>query len=184
MFQRAINLVFGLMSHKRTDDIRGQTFRQIISGSMATAADLLVFKLCLVLGVHVLWAPVVASTVGMLVNFVVTRHFVYGETERQKKSAWLQFALYAPSAAVSIALTQLILLVFSVILSFDPMVVKIVSVPLVFVWTLLSGKYLIFTKKKKTGDDEPPAGDSQESVGEGADREDNSRRPPDRQNIP
>jgi hypothetical protein len=55
--------------------------------------------------------------------------------------------LYVPTVLVSVALTQLILAIFSLWLGFGPMPVKMAAVPVVYVWTVFSGKCLVFDKR-------------------------------------
>jgi putative flippase GtrA len=119
------------------------------SGTVATLTDIAGFKLGLVAGIEVLTAALLAMTLSSLVNFVITRFYVFGQIVRQRKGWWAQLLMYVPAVLVSIALTRLILYTLSVRGGFDPMLVKIfVAVPAVFVWTFLSGKLLIFDKRR------------------------------------
>lgn len=128
--------------------LKDQAIRQAASGAAATLADISAFKLCLVIGLHVLIAALISMTLALLVNFAISRRYVFGEVELQKKRAMVQLALYVPAALAAIGLTQLVLYVFNMRLGMDPMLVKIfVAVPLVFLWTLLCGKYLLFDKR-------------------------------------
>ncbi|MDR1309370.1 MAG: GtrA family protein [Deltaproteobacteria bacterium] len=151
MFKGLIGLAISLLRPDRSDNLRGQATRQIVSGLLATLADLAVFKLGLVLGLKVLVSALVSAAVATVVNFMFTRHFVFGQVERQRKGPWTQFALYVPTVLVSVALTQLILSVFSLWLGLDPMLVKVAAVPVVYVWTVFSGKYFVFDKEPLGG---------------------------------
>jgi putative flippase GtrA len=146
MFKRLFELLNSLIRPDKSDNIKGQAFRQIISGFTATAADLAVFKLELILGVQVLEAALVSAGVSTLVNFTITRYYVFSQVDRQKKQLKLQFLLYIFTVLVSVGLIQLILFVFNIKLGFDPFLVKIGAVPFVYVWTILSGKYFVFNK--------------------------------------
>jgi putative flippase GtrA len=131
--------------------LKAQVIRQMASGAIATLTDIISFKLGLLIGLHILLSSLLGLSMGAVVNFIITRHYVYGQIERQKKKASTQFLLYIPTVLVTICITQLIMLILCVKLGFDPMLVKVfVAVPLVFLWTLLSGKYLIFNKRPKS----------------------------------
>jgi putative flippase GtrA len=119
------------------------------SGAVATLTDIAGFKIGLVAGIEVLTAALLAMTLSSLVNFVITRLYVFGQIERQRKGWLVQLLMYVPAVLVSIALTRLILYALSVRGGFDPMLVKVfVAVPAVFLWTFLSGKLLIFDKRR------------------------------------
>ena len=131
-----------------TDNLQSQAIRQTLSGGAATIVDLLVLQLGLALSIPVLLAALMSNSLASFVNFVIIRHYVYGQTERQKKSVWTQAVLYVPAVLVSMGLIQLSLLILSVWLGFHPMLVRIfVCIPVVFCWTLISGKFLIFDKR-------------------------------------
>ncbi|MDR2443870.1 MAG: GtrA family protein [Deltaproteobacteria bacterium] len=149
MLKRLFELVNSLLRPDKSDNIKGQAFRQIISGFTATVVDLAVFKLELILGVNVLLAALVSAGASTLVNFTITKYYVYSQVDRQKKRTRWQFILYIFTVLVSIGLTQLILLIFSIKHGFDPFLVKIGAVPFVYIWTVLSGKYIVFNKYSK-----------------------------------
>jgi putative flippase GtrA len=138
-----------LLHPANSQTVEAQVVRQMASGTVATLTDIAGFKLGLVAGIEVLTAALLAMTLSSLVNFVITRLYVFGQIERQRKEWWAQLLMYVPAVLVSIALTRLILYALSVRGGFDPMLVKVfVAVPAVFFWTFLSGKLLIFDKRR------------------------------------
>jgi putative flippase GtrA len=153
LFERIIlrsvrSILSDLFNPNKSDNIQGQAVRQVVSGAVSTLADLICFKLFLVLGLPVLLAALCSVVLAGTINFCITRRYVFGQVERQNKSLRIQFLFYIPTVLVSAGLTQLILVVFNVWLGFGPMLVRISAVPVVYVWTVLSGKYIVFTKKK------------------------------------
>lgn len=142
-------LLESLLHPRRNGALKDQAVRQMASGAVATLADLCVYKMLLMASAHVLLAALIAVFSGAAVNFTITRYYVYGEVGRQSLPAKIQMLLYAPAVAVAIGITQLILYLLSVRRGLDPMLVRIfVCVPVVYFWTLLSGKYLIFNKRR------------------------------------
>jgi putative flippase GtrA len=146
MFKGLIDLMSNLLSPNKSDNIKGQAVRQIISGLTATLCDLAIFQLGLSIGINIFAAALISMTISTVVNFTITRYYVYSQVDRQKRAVKSQFLLYIFTVLVSVGLTQLILLIFSINLGFDPMLVKIGSVPFIYLWTLLSGKYIVFSK--------------------------------------
>jgi putative flippase GtrA len=149
MFKKLVELASNLLRPDKSDNIKGQAFRQILSGFTATVCDLAVFKIGLDYGLNVLVAALIAMAASTVVNFTITKYYVYSQVERQKKGIKYQFALYIFTVLVSVGLTQLILLIFNIKLGFDPMLVKIGAVPIVYIWTVISGKYIVFNKYSK-----------------------------------
>jgi putative flippase GtrA len=149
MLKGLIELANSLLRPDKSDNIKGQAFRQIISGFTATVCDLAVFKIGLIFGVNVLVAALLSAAASTVVNFTITKYYVYSQVDRQKKGIKSQFVLYIFTVLVSVGLTQLILLVFNIKLGFDPMLVKVGAVPFVYIWTVLSGKYIVFNKYSK-----------------------------------
>jgi SAM-dependent methyltransferase/putative flippase GtrA len=124
-----------------------QAVRQALAGLIATSADVGVFKLCLMAGIHPMLAAVASFAAGTSTNFCLTRHYVIGEVRRQVRSLPVQFAAYLATGLVSLGIVQALLLVFHVLLGFDPFHVKLASVPVVFVWTVTSSRFLVFRKR-------------------------------------
>jgi SAM-dependent methyltransferase/putative flippase GtrA len=136
--------------------IEAQASRQGVAGLGATIADVGAFRSFLALGVHPMACAAASFAVGTTVNFFLTRHYVFGDTRRQRRSLPAQYAAYVGAGLVSLAIVQLLLLVFHFRLGFDPFRVKLASVPVVFVWTVLSSRFIIFVKRNAAAGD--PAG--------------------------
>jgi putative flippase GtrA len=86
--------------------------------------------------------------VGTTVNFFLTRHYTIGEPEKQDRGITVQYLAYVCTGFVSLAIVQAMLWGFHLVMGFDPFHVKLASVPVVFVWTVLSSRFLVFTKKR------------------------------------
>jgi SAM-dependent methyltransferase/putative flippase GtrA len=131
--------------------IEAQAVRQALAGLFATAADLGTFRLGLALLLHPMACATASFAVGTTVNFFLTRHYVIGEPARQKRSLPVQYLTYVATGLVSLAIVQILLLVFHLLLGFQPFHVKLASVPVVFVWTVLSSRFLVFVKRPPGG---------------------------------
>jgi ubiquinone/menaquinone biosynthesis C-methylase UbiE/putative flippase GtrA len=127
--------------------IEGQAVRQLLAGLAATLADLSIFRLSLALGLHPMWCAVSSFAASVTVNFFLTRVYAIGEPERQDRGIAVQYAAYVATGLVSLAIVQLMLGVFHLRMGFKPFNVKLASVPVVFVWTVLSSRFLVFTKR-------------------------------------
>lgn len=123
-----------------------QVLRQILSGALATLTDVIMFQVSLWLGVQVMVAAVISWVFALVVNFCVTRYYVFGQIEKQKFNWLFQFLMYIPAALVSLGIIQVMLFVFVIKIGYHPLLVKILSIPVVFVWTVCSSRYLVFKK--------------------------------------
>ena len=142
-------IIESLLHPAENDALKDQAIRQMASGAVTTLADIGAFKIGLLSGLHVLVASFFAMALAIVINFAITRRYVFGEIQRQRKGALVQFLIYVPAALVSIGLTQAVLFLFCVKMNLSPMPIKVlVAVPLVFLWTLFCGKYLIFNKRE------------------------------------
>jgi putative flippase GtrA len=136
-----------LIHPSRDNSLKAQVARQFLAGFLTTALDVLTFNLCVVSGLHPMIAAVVSFSLAVLTNFTLTRYYVFGEVRRQKKKTVVQLIIYVLVCFVSLGIVQVFLLFFHFRLGLDPVLVKIISVPVVFIWTVLSGRFIIFDKK-------------------------------------
>jgi putative flippase GtrA len=136
-----------LIYPKKDNSLKAQAVRQLFSGGIATLVDILIFKLCVVSGIYPMIAAVISFCLALLTNFTLSRYYVFGEVDRQKKKPAYQLLIYIPVSFVALGIFQMFLLVFYVYLGMDPVLVKIISVPVVFIWTIISSRYIIFDKK-------------------------------------
>lgn len=121
--------------------------RQVVSGAATTIVDLVVFQAALWLALPIWVAATNSFICAVLINFCITRFYVFGETKRQRKPVRIQAILYIIASLVSLAIIQVVLYVFAVRLGWPPLPVKIMAIPVVFGWTLFAGKYLVFNKQ-------------------------------------
>lgn len=118
----------------------------MLSGTVATGIDLAVFQLSLWAGWAIPKAATISFCFAVVVNFILSRLYVYGNVDKQKHLARTQFIFFVLAAFVSLGLTQLMLLILAIHLGLLPILAKILAVPVVFIWTLLAGRYLVFSK--------------------------------------
>jgi putative flippase GtrA len=130
----------------KDNSLKAQAFRLVLAGGAATLVDLSVFKLCVVMGLHPMLAAVVSFCLAFLTNYFLTRHFVFGEVAKQRKKTSAQVFIYFLTCLVSLGIAQAFILLFHFRLGFDPFWAKVLSVPVVFVWSVISGRFIVFDK--------------------------------------
>ncbi len=155
---------FSLLFHGRwkalfTDPTRNnfiQFFRYMIVGGIATVADwalLFLFEYLIsqlseaesVQTAAKYVAAVIGFGAGLVVNFVLTRAFVFnGQTARAKNTVG-EFAGHLTVGAVGLGLTELFLW-FGDLLSVHFMLAKVVATVIVFFWNYLARKFFVYKK--------------------------------------
>ena len=130
----------------RDGSLAAQAVRQGLSGLFATLTDLVVFQLCLWGGLAIWLSASVAFVFALLANFAGMRWYVFGDVVRQRRNRANQGVLFILVALASLGIIQAWLWVFAVKAGFPPLPVKAVSVPVVFLWTVLAGRF-VFTKE-------------------------------------
>jgi putative flippase GtrA len=128
----------------RNCSVAAQSVRQALSGSLATLVDLSSFQLILWLGVNIFLSAFFSFILALLTNFFIGRNYVFASTGKHEHTCFKQFIVYSFSAIITLGVIQLFLLVFTVYLMFPPILAKILALPPVFVFTLLSGRFLVF----------------------------------------
>jgi putative flippase GtrA len=128
--------------------IVAQSVRQALSGSLATLVDLSSFQAALWIDINIFLAAFFSFCLALLTNFFVSRNYVYGNVTDYKYSRTKQFFLYIFAAFLSLGIIQIFLLIFAVYLMTPPLLAKILALPPVFIFTLLSGRFLIFRTRQ------------------------------------
>ena len=135
---------------------RVQMLRSLIVGGVATVVDMLLFALIFT-GLQ--WNEMLAATLGfcagLLVNFALTRMWVFTEGSRMNGAA--EFGAFAAISVIGLGLTVLIVWAFGNPLAerglLGPFSAEIyvyigraVSIVTVFFWNFLMRKYVIYRK--------------------------------------
>lgn len=125
----------------REPSLRAQSVRQIFCGAVATLCDIAVFQLLVWLGHNPYIMAMLAFYVGTFVNFFLTRCYAFGDTGRSY--LWSDLALYCANALLSLCLAELCIWFFHGVCLLSPFWAKVLSVPIVFVWSIIASR-LIF----------------------------------------
>ncbi len=121
------------------------TVRQAIAGAITTVVDLGSFQCAIWLGISMYLSAAISMVLAFVVNFSITRWYVFGEIAKQKQPLWRQLGMYAIVAAVGIGIIQLSLwLLTDMMKALSPILAKTCAIPIVFMWTLFANKRLVF----------------------------------------
>lgn len=111
-------------------------------GVVNTVIDLVLFSL-LVQGAALAVVPanILSYGTGIVNSFLMNRAWTFSDRSRGK-ALLKSFSLFVGINLLGLALSTLLVLLFSQVM--DPILAKVTSVPLVFVWNYLASRHLAF----------------------------------------
>ena len=120
-----------------------QLLRYGVVGGVAFAVDYgslwLLTELC---GVPYLVSAAISFILGLICNYVLSTHWVFGES--RLKNPWAEFAAFAVIGIAGLGLNELIMWAGTDGLHLHYMISKIVSTGIVFFWNFLARRFLVF----------------------------------------
>lgn len=147
--EQQIKLIVEILFHpSRDQSLRAQAIRHLLGGAIVAVIDLSVFQWALVwLGAPASGAAFISWVISLITSWIVTRWYVFGEVKRQKRNVLFQLFLFCGVALVSLGIIQVCIFIFTNYLLVAPLVAKILSLPIVFMWTLSVSRCIVFSKK-------------------------------------
>lgn len=121
-----------------------QFFRYAFVGGWATLADWgVLYFLTEWAKVHYLVSGVVAFVMGLTVNFLLSKKFVFSGEKKQHSSS-TEFIVYAIIGIIGLVMTEIIMYILTDKLKFYFMIPKIIATGVVFVWNFVARKMVLY----------------------------------------
>jgi putative flippase GtrA len=139
--------------YRKTDNIFIQFFRYCFVGGLATVAEggalwlIQHFLFREAQGFWVFASQAIAFVIGLVVNFVLSKLFVFQE-KSEKTNAAGEFLTYAVVGVVGLGIKELLLWLFHIQIGWHYMLVWVVSTIIVLVWNYAGRRLLLYRKKK------------------------------------
>jgi len=139
-----------MLSHKLQSDHRfvdrffiNKVIRGLLGSSIALIFDItIMFGLIKLFSLHYLYAAPIGFSVGCLVNYIASKHFIYEDQSKlSQKSKLIWFYLVGVAGLV---INQFILYIGVELLSFDTLLTKVVSVGIVFWFNFIIRGIFVF----------------------------------------
>jgi len=128
-----------------TDNTFIQFIRYIFVGGISFLAD--AFALWTVsLFAHYLIAAAIAFVFGLIVNFVLSKLFVFTDNKTNK---FVEFMTYAVIGVVGLLLTELLMYLLTDKLHIFFMLSKVITAAIVLVWNFAARKIILYRKGNK-----------------------------------
>ncbi|MEL7221780.1 MAG: GtrA family protein [Bacteroidota bacterium] len=132
------------MNRQRIKELFQKKFRYAIGGAIATAVDYLIYFGLYEQGVEPTYAQIPAYSVGMIVNFLIQKYFVF-ELNRSVRSAFLMSVLVSLGGLV---LSTALIYLFNKVafLQSYQLLIKLMTTGLVFFYNFYCKRY-VFEKR-------------------------------------
>ncbi len=131
-----------IFSLGRPPDLHSQFARFLLAGGFSALIDFLLLVLFVeVFLVYYLVASAASFIVGLILNYLISRSWVF---QGGKYRQMIEFLAFCTGGGIGLGLNQVILFLLVGHFSLDYRLSKIISIVLVTFWNFLTKKYLIF----------------------------------------
>lgn len=121
-----------------------QFFRYVFVGGIATVADWgTLYVLTEFAHMHHLVSAIIAFIVGLVVNFILSKMFVF-KADEARTNKYVEFIGYAVIGAIGLGITELIMYLFTDRLNMHYMLSKAIATVVVLIWNYLARKKIIY----------------------------------------
>ncbi len=122
-----------------------QFFRYAFVGGIATVVDWAVQYVLTVLWVHYLIAAVFAFLSGLLVNYFLSKIFVFKAQEAKVNALW-EFVIYAVIGVIGLGITVGLMFILTDVAGLYFMLSKVITTVIVLFWNYFARKIIIYKK--------------------------------------
>jgi putative flippase GtrA len=122
--------------------LRQQIFKFIIVGGFCASIEFITFNIFIdFFQIHYLIANVISILIAVVINYLLSRAFVFEKSRYSKRDEFLSFVLFS---LLAIALNQLILWLLFTVIELDIRVCKALAIVIVAFFNYLTKKYIVF----------------------------------------
>ena len=124
-----------------------EAFRYLFVGGISFLVDWGSLYILTVCGMHYLVATIIAFILGLVVNYLLSKAFVFkAESTRAGKAA--EFAVYTLIGVIGLGITEGLMYIGVELLGMWTMLVKIIAAAIVLVWNYALRKIVLYRKGK------------------------------------
>lgn len=120
----------------------------LIFGGLTTVVSMVTFWLALRLGIHELIANVISWICAVTFAYLTNAKWVFEAHPESKQEKLQQFVSFYVGRLATLGVEELIILVFSTWLGFNPVVIKLIGQVVVVILNYVVSKLFVFKKKK------------------------------------
>ena len=128
-----------------TNDTWIQIFRSVFVGGAAFLVDAGVLFFVEKTGVHYLVAAAIAFIFGLFANFVLSKKFVFAQSDINKKVDKVrEFAIFAVVGIIGLLFTELLMYLCTDVIHLYFMLSKVIATIIVLFWNFGARKFLLY----------------------------------------
>jgi len=140
-FEYVFALDFYKLFKKKTDNTIIQFFRYLFVGGIAAVVNIgMLYVFTDVMKIHYIISNILSFTLGLIVNYILSKKFVFQEKVSINKSK--EFIIYAIIGIIGLGIDTLLMWLFTDVISIYYMLSKLISTMLVFIWNFGARKVL------------------------------------------
>ena len=148
MKKKFINLVFlfniNVLFIEPSSNVAVQAFRAFFVGAIAFICDGVILWVLSLTGLHYLICAVFGFNVGVTINFLISRKYVFNEKASINKFG--EFIIYAVLSLIGLGLTALFMWLLTDLVGLYFMFSKCIAALLVFAWNFTVRKMILYRK--------------------------------------
>lgn len=119
-----------------------QFIRYLFVGGLAFVVDFGLLYVCTTfLHIHYLISAAVGFTAGLIINYLLSKIWVFSKSKYNDTKAFLLFALVG---VIGLGFNELLMYLFTDLMHYWFMLSKIIATILVFIWNFAARKILVF----------------------------------------
>jgi len=119
-----------------------QVFKFILVGGFCACIEFITFNIFIdFFKIEYLIANVISIVIAVVINYVLSRAFVFEKSKHSKRNEFLSFVLFS---VLAIVLNQLILWVFFEVIKLDIRLCKALAIVIVAFFNYLTKKHIVF----------------------------------------
>ena len=139
LFEYLIKFNIKKLFREKTNNTFIQFFRYLFVGGIAAVVNIgMLYVFTDILSLYYLLSNVLSFTLGLIVNYLLSKKFVFQEEVSISKTK--EFIIYAIIGVVGLGLDTFLIWIFTDIMKIYYMISKLLSTMIVFIWNFVARK--------------------------------------------
>lgn len=130
-----------------SNNIFVQLFRYCFVGGISFLADTGIMSILVDFGLNKYFAVAIGFIVGLVINYFISKALVF-KKEKTKVNNYTEFFIYGIIGIIGLGLTELLIYIFSDLMTLNLLLSKIIAAAIVLIWNFAARKIIIYGRKK------------------------------------
>jgi putative flippase GtrA len=143
LFERLMTFDINKIFYEKTENLFVLLFRYVFVGGIAFIADWGSMIALTYLGMNKYIAVAIAFVIGLIVNFILSKIFVFKEKSARTNSTG-EFIAYAIIGVIGLILTEVLVALMVEIMGISLIIAKIIAAAIVLLWNFMARKLILY----------------------------------------